>query len=81
MMGGSGNKADMRNHTTITLTRRQYGAKEYPTAVAGRPLMQNIVLGNLYGFIKCGGASVPVNAPDQVRDEINSYLNNGFYME
>ena len=81
MMGGSGNKADMRNHTTITLTRRQYGAKEYPTAVAGRPLMQNIYLGNLSGFIKCGGASVPVNAPDQVRDEINSYLNNGFYME
>ena len=81
MMGGSGNKADMKNHTTITLTRRQYGAKEYPTAVAGRPLMQNIVLGNLYGFIKCGAASVPVNAPDQVRDEINSYLNNGFYME
>ena len=82
MIGGAGNKAELANITgSIQLSRKQYGAKDFPQAVAGRPLMQNIVLGNLSGFVKCGSSSVPVNAPDQVRDEINSYLNNGFYME
>lgn len=82
MVGGSGNKTEMiMQHNYIALNRKQFGSKDFPTEVAGRPFMQNIVLGNLYGFVKCGSASVPVNAPDQVRDEINRYLNNGFYME
>ena len=81
MIGGNGNKADLRNHTTITLTRRQYGSKDYPTAVAGRPLMQNVQLSTLSGFVKCGNASVPVNAHASERDAINSFLNSGFYIE
>lgn len=82
MIGGSGNKAELANITgSIQLSRKQYGAKDFPTTVAGRPLMQNIILGNLSGFVKCGSASVPVDAPDQVRDEINRFLNNGFYLE
>ena len=81
MVGGRGNKSDMRNHTTITLTRRQYGSKEFALSVAGRPLFQNIRLGNLSGFCKCGNASVPVNARDEERDAINSYLNSGVYIE
>lgn len=81
MMGGNGNKADMRNHTTITLTRRQYGAKDYPTAVAGRPLMQNVLLGNLSGYVKCGNASVPLNAQEVDMTAVNNFLNSGFYIE
>ena len=82
MIGGAGNKTEIFfNHDNLVLGRKQFGSKDFPTEVAGRPFMQNIVLGNLSGFVKCGGASVPVNAPDQVRDEINRYLNNGFYME
>lgn len=82
MVGGSGNKTEIfYNHTYIALGRKQFGAKEFPTAVAGRPLMQNVLLGSLYGYVKCGNASVPVNAPDSVRDEINRYLNSGFYIE
>lgn len=81
MVGGRGNKSDMRNHTTITLTRRQYGAKEYPQVVAGRPLYQNVQLSTLSGFCKCGNASVPLNANDGERDAVNSYLNSGFYIE
>ena len=82
MIGGSGNKSEIfYNRGNLVLGRKQYGAKDFPTSVAGRPLMQNIILGNLSGYIKCGNASVPVNAPDSVRDEINRYLNTGFYME
>lgn len=82
MIGGGGNKSDLSlTSAALRVYVEHYGNKDFPQAVAGRPLMQNIILGKLSGFVKCGSASVPVNAPDQVRDEINSYLNNGFYME
>ena len=64
----------------ITISEK-FGSKEFATSVAGRPLFQNITLGNLSGFCKCGNASVPVNARDDERAEINSYLNSGFYIE
>lgn len=82
MIGGGGNKSDISlTAAAIRVYVEHYGNKEFATTVAGRPLMQNIVLGNLSGFIKCGSASVPVNAADSVRDEINRLLNSGFYME
>ena len=82
MIGGAGNKAELANVSgSIHLTRRQFGAKDFPTAVAGRPLMQNVALSTLSGFVKCGNASVPVNAHAAERDAINSFLNSGFYIE
>ena len=82
IVGGSGNKADLSStRGYILLSRRTYGSKEFATSVAGRPLMQNVRLGNLSGFCKCGNASVPVNARDEERDMINSYLNSGVYIE
>lgn len=82
MIGGSGNHYDLQlNSTAIRINRKVFGSKEYPTNVAGRPLYQNIQLSGLSGFVKCGNASVPVNARDDERVEINNYLNSGFYME
>ena len=82
MIGGAGNKAELANISgSIHLTRRQFGAKDFPTAVAGRPLMQNVALSTLSGFVKCGNASVPVNAHAADRDAINNFLNSGFYIE
>lgn len=82
MIGGSGNKAELANVSgSIHLTRRQFGAKDFPTTVAGRPLMQNVALSTLSGYVKCGNASVPLNASDPIREEVNRLLNSGFYME
>ena len=82
MIGGSGNKSEIYYHSTdIVLSRKQFGCKDYPTAVAGRPLMQNVTLSSLSGFVKCGNASVPVNAHAAERDAINNFLNSGFYIE
>lgn len=82
VIGGSGNKADLyATRSSVAISRRQYGSKSYPTSVAGRPLMQYATLSTLSGFVKCGNASVPVNARDQERDEINAYLNSGIYIE
>lgn len=82
ILGGSGNKANIYRHSdAIYLNRKTYGTKVFPTTVAGRPLMQFVQLGTLSGFCQCGNASVPVNARDAERAEINSYLNSGFYIE
>ena len=82
MIGGSGNKTEIfQHHSYIYLGRKQFDCKDFPTTVAGRPLYTNVLLSTLSGYVKCGNASVPVNAPDSVRDEINSYLNSGFYIE
>ena len=82
MIGGAGNKAELANISgSIHLTRRQFGAKDFPTAVAGRPLMQNVTLSSLSGYVKCGNASVPLNAHASERDTVNNFLNSGFYIE
>lgn len=82
MVGGSGNHYDLYlNCENIRINRKVFGSKQFPLAVAGRPLMQNVQLSTLSGFCKCGNASVPVNARDADRAEINAYLNSGFYIE
>lgn len=82
MIGGSGNHYDLYlNCENIRINRKVFGSKQFPLSVAGRPLMQNVQLSTLSGFCQCGNASVPVNARDADRAEINAYLNSGFYIE
>ena len=82
MSGGSGNHYDLYlNSGAIHINRKVFGSKQFPLSVSGRPLMQYATLGSLSGFVKCGNASVPVNAYDQVRVDINTYLNTGVYIE
>ena len=50
-------------------------------AVQGRPLMDTVTISSLSGYIKCAGASVSISGPGEDRDEINSYLNSGFFYE
>lgn len=82
IMGGSGNRGDLWAHSgNAYLNRRVFGSKDFALSVAGRPLMKNVTLSTLSGFCKCGNASVPLNARDSERDQVNSYLNSGFYIE
>ena len=82
MIGGGGNKSDISYSSgAIVVIAEHYGSKEFATSVAGRPLMQNVALSTLSGFVKCGNASVPVNAHASERDTINNFLNSGFYIE
>ena len=82
ILGGGGNRSDLWAHANnIYLNRKIFGQKQFALGVAGRPLMQNVQLSTLSGFCQCGNASVPVNARDAERAEINSYLNSGFYIE
>ena len=82
MVGGSGNKTEIfYNHSYIVLGRKQFGAKDFPTAVSGRPLMQNVLLSTLSGYVKCGNASVPIPGHEEDMAAVNNYLNSGFYIE
>lgn len=48
----------------------------------GRPVNDWHPLANYAGYyIKCDGASISISGRDSDRDEINSYLNGGFYLE
>ena len=82
MVGGSGNKLELQtNRTVLRLSREQFGTKEFPTYVAGRPLMQNVLLGSLSGYVKCGNASVSLVGHEEDMAQVNNYLNSGFYIE
>ncbi len=50
-------------------------------SVQGRPLMAVVQLSSLSGYIQCIGASVSISGPGEDRDQINAYLNGGFFYE
>lgn len=80
MIGGQSSITDLKATQNIQVTIESFGTKDFPTSVAGRPLMKNVQLGTLSGFVKCGNASLPL-ANSGIRDEVNSMLNSGIYIE
>jgi hypothetical protein len=80
-VGSNGTKADIKAYTDIYCMVTSYETAQFPLAVAGRPLMQNVQLGTLSGFVKCGNASLDMPYPSGVREEVNRLLNSGFYLE
>lgn len=79
--GGNGNKAILQEITNIIVSVTNYDSCDYPTAVAGRPLYQNVQINTLSGYVKCGAASIDIVGVAGEKDEINGYLNSGFYYE
>lgn len=77
----SGNAAQAKQFQDIIYSVKNFNSKEFPTAVAGRPVCRNIQLSSLSGFIKCGNASVPITGFESEKTEVNNYLNSGFYYE
>lgn len=63
----------------LSVVRYESGALN--TATLGRPLNQTITLSTLSGYVKCSNASVDTNLPPEYKEQINSYLNSGFFME
>ena len=82
MVGGAGNKTEIfYNHSYLVLGRKQFGSKDFPASVSGRPLMQNVMLSTLSGYVKCGNASVPLPGHEEDMAAVNNFLNSGFYIE
>lgn len=78
---GIGNIQFMLDNPDIVYYCENYGSKDFPTAPAGRPLFQNVAINTLSGYIKCGSASVAISGFDSEREQVNNYLNSGFYYE
>lgn len=84
IIGTTGAKAIVENNTGITVTVYNRDSGEMPQNQAGRPCYRNLRLGSLSGFVKCGNAAIQLDgaAPYSSEiDQVNSYLNSGFYME
>lgn len=47
----------------------------------GYPLMRNVVLNTLSGYILCDDGNVDLNCTDTEKEKIKQYLENGFYYE
>ena len=50
-------------------------------AVWGRPVGQTHAINTHSGYVECIGASIAISGENSEREEINSYLNSGFYYE
>lgn len=50
-------------------------------SISGMPYFKSATISSLSGFVKCSGASVSISGYDSEREEINGYLNSGFYYE
>lgn len=55
-------------------------ASEY-IAKMGRPVMEVKTLSNLSGYVQCSDASVAISGSREEIQEVNSYLDSGFYLE
>lgn len=51
------------------------------TPVMGRPVMQYKSLSGVTGYVKCNNASVYMPGKDGDREEVNSFLNTGIFIE
>lgn len=79
--GSMGNRMKFPALPKPRISITNFGSKDFPTTVNGRPLYQNRKLNTLSGYIKCGGASIELNAHSDERDKVNDFLNSGFYYE
>lgn len=79
--GSTGNMVQVMSHPRLIMYQRAYGCADAPNAVYGRPLCRNRQLSTIPGFIQCEAASISLAAPDTETEEVNNYLNSGFYYE
>lgn len=79
--GVNGDIYTFKNNSDIIVSVTNRGTGERATATAGRPLYATKKLGDLSGFVKCGNASIDTGYYSTEKDEVNNFLNSGFYME
>lgn len=71
-------------NTNIQLTVVGFETQTDPSnyaAAIGAPFMQNDVISNHSGYIKCNNASVVIPGTQADKDAVNAMLNNGFFFE
>ena len=82
--GSNGSRVDFEDMTfkliQIVKDTEDYTNASY-IASKGRPVCKSHAISNHSGYVECDGASVSIAGDAFERDEINSFLNGGFFYE
>lgn len=81
LLSKNGGMQSMITYRDPVVSVVHYESSPIATSTLGRPLNENRTLSTLTGFCKCSNASINTELPAQYKDEINSYVNSGFYIE
>ena len=81
MSGSQGTMAAIKFWDQAVITKTTKKTSGIPQSTSGRPLYQNVKINTLSGYIQCAHASVDLACYGNEKDQINSYLNSGFYYE
>lgn len=81
LSGGGGNKGELARHGSIIISYKTYGSRDIPLSSYGRPLYGWRQISTLSGFVKCNAASIDISGMGPEKDQVNMYLNSGFYYE
>lgn len=81
LSGGGANGSFMTMHSTSYLNAKFYECVGTNNTELGRPLYQTKTLSSLSGFCVCQGADVQCGAMSDETEQINNYLNSGFFIE
>ena len=79
--GGGSNASFLSLHSTAYLNAKFYTVVNQNNTEIGRPLYQTKTLSSLSGFCLCSGAEATVTGTAAEVEQINNYLNSGFYIE
>lgn len=80
IQGMQGN-ASAYNAQTLTLSGRFLPIVAEDLSHTGRPLMMNVALSLLRGFVQCKDADVAIVCTEREKSTIQAYLTGGFYIE
>lgn len=81
ILGQAGCVQSMISWRDPLLTVVRYESGTVNTSTLGRPLNQTRTLSSLSGYCKCSDASVSTELPQEYKDQINTMLNSGFFIE
>lgn len=79
--GGGSNGSFLSMHSTAYLNAKFYTVVDQNNTEIGRPLYQTKTLSSLSGFCLCSGAEATITGTAAEAEQINNYLNSGFYIE
>lgn len=81
IIGSNQSAIAVKDIISVVISECVHASAEAPNYTSGKPLYRYMTLGSLDGYVQCANASIDLNGRARDRDEVNSFLNGGFYIE
>lgn len=78
--GSQGSCAGYITNPNVVISEVAKDSAESPNTL-GKPCNKNLQLGTVSGYIQCAGASIDITGFASDKEQVNAYLNGGFYYE